>query len=46
MALTDKSAIPLKPSDFRVLQGERRLSDMRLAERLGFDDDGLEKSAA
>ena len=36
--LTDKSVIPLKPSDFRVLEGERRLSDVRLAERLGFED--------
>jgi hypothetical protein len=35
--LTDRATIPLKQSDFRVLHGERRLSDVRLAERLGFD---------
>jgi hypothetical protein len=34
MAITDRSQIPLRPSDFRVLNGERRLSDVRLAERL------------
>jgi hypothetical protein len=38
MALTDKSAIALKPSDFKIIEGERRLSDVRLAERLGFEE--------
>jgi hypothetical protein len=38
MALTDKSVIALKPSDFKVVEGERRLCDVRLAERLAFSE--------
>jgi hypothetical protein len=38
MPLTDKSAIALKPSDFKIIEGERRLSDVRLAQRLGFHE--------
>jgi hypothetical protein len=37
MALTDKSAIPLAPTDLRVVQGERCFLDRRLALRLGYD---------
>ncbi|HEY2244020.1 MAG TPA: hypothetical protein VGH47_07345 [Xanthobacteraceae bacterium] len=36
--LTDRSTIPLKRSDFKVIHGERRLSDVRLAERLGLSN--------
>lgn len=36
--LTDKSAIPLKSSDFKVFEGKRRVSDVRAAQRLAYAD--------